>query len=102
MSGLGGEKSSDEVVSIWLYKCLSSYSCFYIELGSGTEGWQEGAGSRRRSCKKQFGFSVNPRREEVGFLDKQLWCGNLYVGLCSRPWDRAKVGFCLCALRKGL
>lgn len=63
VSGLGGEKSSDEVVSIQLYKCLSSYSCFCVDLDSGADGWQEGTGSRRRSCKKQSGFSVNPTKE---------------------------------------
>lgn len=63
VSGLGGEKSSDEVVSIQLYKCLSSYSYFCVELDSGADGWQEGTGSRRRSCKKQSGFSVNPTKE---------------------------------------
>jgi len=82
VSGLGGEKSSDEVVSTWVCKCLSSYSCFYIELDLGTGGWQEGAGSRRGSYKKQSGYSVNPRRE-VGSIFGQavvLWepvCGTL-------------------------
>lgn len=50
----------------------------FIELGSGIEGWQEGAGSRRRICKKQSVFSVSLRRED-------FWTNSCGVGTCG--WD---------------
>lgn len=91
VNSLGEEKSYDEIVSTWFYKCLSSYSCFIHRAGLRDWGLAGGCWVKKENLQEAVCFFC--QSQEGRFLDKQLWCGNLWVGLWADPGIGWKLGF---------